>query len=469
MPANSQHPTYVDALRKWSLVRAVIDNDAQEYIYTVDEGDPLRSKKYRQDAVLYNFTALTKNGLLGLIYLHPPKVTLPPQLEYLTHNATGGGLSLDQLSQQICGDLLETGRYGLLIDYMGVNNNGTARIIPYSAESIINWHTGVVNGLDQFSMVVLQETFLWQQDDNDEFNLEYRNQYRVLKMVQGVYVQELYDRNLELINRTIPTKANGDVWNEIPFVILGSEHNTPVVDNATLYDLAVLNISQYKNSADYEESIFVTGQPTVVVNVGDIPADQWKELNGGRFKFGSRGGHVVGAGGDAKLLQASPNQLAAKAMQDKLLVAVGIGARLISPPGGRETAEAARIRYSSQNSALMTLTQNVNNGIEDALSLCCEFVLDATPSDIKYELNDQFYEDGVDATLLAQAMLMFDRGILTSEEIRDYVETSGAGLIEESDIPEPTDLDLPLSVNPGLVLEPSIANTTETESDLMAD
>lgn len=444
MPVSSEHPTYVDGLKKWCLTRAIVDNNAKKYLPDVDDRDPNRNKRYKNDAILTNFTALTKNGLLGLIFLNAPESVLPEQLNYLFDNATGSGLSLDELTQKVCGDLLETGRFGILVDCPAVEENDAdaaqdraARLIPYAAESIINWRTRRVDGRDQFILLVLKEQIIVPTSPDDIFNLEKQDQYRVLRIDDsGYYIQELYDRYLNLISSAMPTKADGSFFEYIPFSLMGTENNDAEIDNATLYDLAVLNLGHYKNSADYEESVFITGQPTVIINIGDIPADQWKEINGDRFKFGSRGGHIIGQGGSAQLLQANPNQLAGQAMKDKELSAIGIGARIISPPGGRETAEAARIRYSSQNSALYILTKNVNSGIILALEYACDFTPEANPSLIEYELNDQFYEDGTDVTLLAQAILMFDRNIISGQEIRNYIEASGAGLVLESEIPD---------------------------------
>lgn len=437
MAVNYTLPEYDKAAKKWALVRSIVDNDAKHLIADVDPGDGERSKKYRESGVLTNFTGLTKNGLQGLVFLREPEVNLPSQLEYLKKDATGSGLTLNQFAQQICGELLETGRYGVLVDFPRAQNslslkdlesgNYVARFVPYSAESIINWRTERVNGKIQLVQITLKEVKEVVQPDGFEVRRE--DQYRVLKLVDGVYFQELYDKDLKFFDMAMPTNVEGQPLNYIPFVIFGAENDDYVIDNAPLYDLAVLNLAHFRNSCDYEESVFVCGQPTVVINVGDIPADQWVELNGGKFKYGSRGGHVVGLGGNAILLQANPNQLAGQAMKDKLEQAIGIGARIIAQPGGRETAEAARIRYSSQNSALFILTKNENKGLEQLVTIACDFTKGANPIDVKYELNDQFYEDGADPALIAQALLMMDRNALSVQELRDYVANTGEGLI----------------------------------------
>lgn len=439
MPVNSEHRDYTANKKKWCLVRSIVDNNAQNYIRTVDETDPERSKQYKSDAILTNFTALTQKGLTGLIFLKDPQITLPPQLDYLNEDATGSELSLTQLAQQVVGDLLETGRYGILVDFpraetdltvVDIENGFVPRLIPYTTEAIVNWRCEKVNGKDQLVLVVLKEEVYV--EGIDEFDYICQDQYRVLQLIDGIYVQSIYNTDLEFIEATLPQKADGTNWDRIPFVFIGAENNDTKVDNPPLYDLAVLNLGHYRNSADFEESVFVTGQPTVIINVGDMDALQWKELNNGKFKYGSRGGTIVGLGGNAQLLQANPNQLAGQAMKDKEAAAVSIGARLISPPGGRETAEAARIRYSSQNSALYTLTKNVEEAIELALEICCGFALDANPDEVEFTLNDQFYEDGADVNLIAQAIMMLDRNAITVQELRNYISSSGAGLIDES-------------------------------------
>ncbi len=436
-------PEYNRAVKKWELVRSIIDNDATHLIPDVDINDQDRSIKYRNNAILTNFTGLTKNGLQGLVFLKDPDVELPPQLEYMREDATGSGLSMTQLAQQVCGEVLETGRHGLLVDFPRNENtlsisdletgNYVARILPYTAEAIINWRTERVNGKVQLVQIVLKECKEVVLEDG--FETEKLNQYRVLKLVNGQYYQELYNEDQDLVDVVQPLKVDGTPLTYIPFVFVGSENNDPVIDPAPLYDLAVLNLGHYKNSADFEESVFICGQPTVVVCVGDIPADQWVELNGGKFRYGARSGHVVGLGGNASLLQANPNQLAGQAMKDKLDQAVGVGARVIAAAGaGRETAEGARIRYSGQNSALYVVTKNMNRAFIEIIRMACDFTKDADKSEVSFELNDQFYEDGADPQLIAQAIMMVDRQAMTVQELRNYVASTGEGLITEPEL-----------------------------------
>jgi hypothetical protein len=59
-----------------------------------------------------------------------------------------------------------------------------------------------------------------------------------------------------------PKRGDGEAWNYIPFTFVGSVNNDETPDLPPLYDLAVLNVAHYRNSADYEESCYMVGQPT---------------------------------------------------------------------------------------------------------------------------------------------------------------------------------------------------------------
>jgi hypothetical protein len=116
-------------------------------------------------------------------------------------------------------------------------------------------------------------------------------------------------------------------------------------------------------------------------------------------------------------------------MEAKKADAAAIGARLIAPPGGRETAEAARIRFGSQNSALYTITKNVNMAFDDCLGYAAEFMMEI-PDDGEFELNDQFYEENADPNLIAQELMLFDRQLMSADEIRSNLNKSGIKLLD---------------------------------------
>lgn len=417
MSVSTQHPDYIAAARRWELIRDITGNDAKKHIRKPDINDSVRNAQYREDAILTNFTNLTRLGLTGLVFRKNPTVVLPVELDYLHNNFTGGGITLEQFAQHSVSQALEVGRYGLLADY---NDNGKAYVKPYIAESIINWKTKDLDGECVLSLLVLVEEVL--KPENDVFSQDVIKQYRVLRLDDqtNIYYQEIYNEDSVLLSRNTDIKDfNGAYLTRIPFIFIGSENNDVGIDYQPLYDLAVVNLGHYRNSADYEESIFICGQPYIHVDMGEQSAEEFTASNPNGITYGSRKGLITSGGGKVSLVQANPNQLVAQAMQEKLTQAAAIGARLISPSGGRETAEAAKIRYGSQHSALFTLTSNVSDGIEDAIQLLCIF-MGVNPDAIEFYLNDEFYDEIADANLVAQMILLAGNGIMSIEEIRDY-------------------------------------------------
>ncbi len=461
MPVDSQHPDYTKSLKRWAVVRKVVANDASDWIRVVDENDQVRSKQYRQDAILTNFTALTKNGLTGLVFRRKPKIAIPSNMNYLLLDATGEDLNLLQLNQKIVGEVLETGRHGVLIDYPDVGpmslaqqqiSGNVARFKTYPAESIINWKTDIIGSKTFLSLVVLVENV-----DTlglDGFAWHSTKQYRVLQLVNGVYSQCIYQETsgsagavggsydylsdgipsgyqndtteqgqYKKVAEFTPLKSDGSTWGEIPFMFFGSINNDPKMDVSPLYDLAVLNLGHYRNSADYEESIFICGQPTVFLH-GEASLEEFQSLYPEGIRMGARSGYYLGINGGATLLQPSPNQLADAAMKRKEEQAVAIGARIIAPPGGRETAEAARIRYASQNSSLYLITTNISLGMTKCLEWVAAFMgVESYP--VNLVLNDQFYDDAADPNVIAQQIMLLQNSVIGKGEIRDYLRTTG--------------------------------------------
>ena len=428
MPIESKHPDYKAYEDRWDLVRSVIENKAQKFIRTVDSTDEGRNTQYREGAILTNFTALTQEGLSGLVFRRAPFIELPDELEYLTLDATGDGRGLEQLAKQVLNEVMITGRAGLLTDYPrnegGVSIKDTenlkARLILYKAENIINWDTKKVGSDTVINWIVLYEPTLEHPED-DPFEWELVDKYRLLALDKdGNYYQQVYDKDGDLLDVVFPTDLNGNNLRQIPFCFVGSEDNNEEIDKAPLYDIAMVNIGHYRNSADFEEAVFVVGQPTIFVS-GSWGVEEFREALPEGINFGSRAGYFLGENGNAQLVQANPNQLASEAMKSKEKQIAAVGARIIAPPGGRETAEAARLRYSSQNSSLHTIVLNIDLAIVKSLGYCTIY-MGGDPLTVEFELNRRFYDETADPNLIAQSIMLFDRGLLSREEVRDELK-----------------------------------------------
>jgi len=280
MSVQATHPQYDEFKERWKITTDVVNADVMQYLKIIEIGDPIRNAQYKNDAILTNFTARTKQGLVGAAFGKPLEaLSLPTSIEFLIDDATGNKRTLAQLAQEITGDVLETGRSGILVDFPEAQEGLTqadverldlkARLCKYEAASITNWATTRIGGTTINSLIVLKEVVLVLQEDG--FSRIEVTQFRVLTFMPAnndpdspkVYTQLLLDESGKLKTDPIqPKKLDGTFFDEIPFVFIGSENNDSDVDTVPLYDLARLNLGHYRNSADYEESIHVVGQPS---------------------------------------------------------------------------------------------------------------------------------------------------------------------------------------------------------------
>lgn len=442
MPVATKHPDYSKYLPIWErtrdAVRGSVSVKDKKHVYLpVPDNESNRESKgtetarYRQylkRAVFTNFTGRTKNALVGAAFRKDSELEIPEALEYLREDATGDGLSVFQLAKDELSNLLETGRVGFLVDYPETPENISAEdaqyfhanIIPYAAEQIINWKTEAINGRKLLVLVVLAESYI---DSDDEFAHDSKTQYRVLRLTEEGYSQQLYRDEMPYGEEIFPTKSDGTKWDEIPFLFVGAKNNDSTIDDAPLADIAEVNIAHYRNSADYEESCFLTGQPSLFITTS-LTSEQWKSLNPSGIKLGSRAGHVLGETGSATLLQANPNSLVLEAMKAKESAMVMIGARIITDRAANETAEGARIRFASENSVLGDLVHNLSEGLTKAIQWVGEYMGIDTEESF-FSINDTFYDKNVDPQLIMSMVTLLDRSIVAEQDIFDTLKASG--------------------------------------------
>jgi hypothetical protein len=433
MPVSSTRREYNTYKTRWKLVRDVINSNVSHYIPEIEKSDKIRCQKYREGAQFTNFTSRTKSGLVGAIFRKDVIVELPDDIEYLIQDATGQNVSLSKLAQEGCDEVLQTGRWGLLTDYPISDENLSvadvesmnlkARIYAYKAESIINWNETVYNGVTKVSLVVIKECIEKLMPDGFEWSEE--TQYRVLRLIDGEYVQYLYNQEEQLVSFYTPKDSEGNSWDYIPFEIAGSENNNMHLDSIPMYDLSRLNIGHLINSADFEESVHITGQPTLIFST-DMSQEMFEAVNPDGIKIGARRGHNLGPTGKAEFLQANPNQLADEAMKRKEEQAVMMGARLITPQADRETAEAARMRHSGETSILALVASNV----EQALRRSCEHALRFmgsidTKDQIQLELNNKFFDSQIDPNLIMAQIQLLNNRLVAPNDVRKVLKQYG--------------------------------------------
>lgn len=444
MPVSETHAEYNKNVDKWKLTRNAATGlsfeDARHYIMrrTHEEQDQYYHRV--EKAIYTNYTGRTREGLKGAIFRLPPRIELPPDMEFMLENADGAGQSLTQVSKLAADEVMETGRFGLLADYPMVDEDLTVEqvrrmglqphIATYTAESIINWHVHVLNGRRQLGMLVLKEN---SPVHYDEFTWDYVDRFRVLRLNDSQqYTQQLYDENGDAITEEIVIRgASGQPFDYIPFHFIGSRDNLPDIDEPILYDIARVNIGHFRNSADQENNLSVHGGGTLVVST-DMSPEAFQAANPGGITVGENAGLVLSEGGKAELLQLGPASAIGTEMTHKEQMMVQIGAKIITKTGQR-TAEEARIQATSENSMLDTMVGNIDESFTAVLYDCRAFI-SPTDAEIVFSLNNDFYADTISPQEIMAMIQGSDAGVMPKIDIvRRLID---AGWIQSEGTPE---------------------------------
>lgn len=429
------HPDYARFLPQWESTRAAVEGEPALARFPgrflpdptpLDDCDEARSryKGYCTRAVYLNATGRTKAGLIGIAFGEWPDVTVPASMEYLKEDADGAGLGLYNLVQHTVGEDLETGRGGLFVDYpqraegdgtsIAEQQNGTvARIIFYKAEDIRDWAYEKIGTDMKLSYLKLYECR--DRRSEDGWSMEAVESYRILRLRGGAYSVEVFEKGdggYVSQGEVFPRDGNGQSWDHIPFQFIGAETNQAKPSKPPLYDLAQVNLGHYRNSADFEESVFMLGQPQVTMTGLDV---QWRDhLEESGVYFGSRRVLMGPVGASIGLLQVQPNTLAQGAMKDKENQMVALGARLLQPGSATKTAEQSKSETRAAYSVLSLICDNVSQAFKNALLWVQRYM--GASGEVDFAIGTDF--DGL---------------TFNSEIVNTIIKAVQAGVLPESD------------------------------------
>lgn len=453
------HPSVSATRFKWDLMDDCLAGESavkfRRELYLpiprMDDDETENQKRYGsyiQRAVFYNATRRTLDGLVGEVFSRDPIVTIPNDLKPVLTDADGAGVALSQQSKMCLSYIMGYGRSGLLADYPDTGGKPatvaqlkSGEVKPtinlYTPHTLVNWRSKVFGARRLLTLVVIHESVL---DESDPFELRYEDQWRVLKLIdvegQRVYQVEIWRKEVDdqgvestrIYQNYIPLKANGQPFNEIPFTFVGAINNDETIDDAPMYDMAVLNIAHYRNSADYEEACFIVGQPTAWFS--GLTKDWVDDVFKGRVFLGSRAAIPLPVGGQAGLLQVNPNTMPKEAMDQKERQMVALGAKLITQANVSRTLGEAQIEEASSNSILATAAKNVSAAFTKILGFAAQFV-GASETGIVYDLNTDFPAARLTPNDRAQLVKEWQDGAITWEEMRDGLRRGGIATQED--------------------------------------
>ena len=404
--------------------------------------DPLissaRFEAYKERANYYNVTRRTIQSLVGMVFSKYPMIDNADNFDKK---------EIAQTARRAVIEVLQKGRCGLLADYpinQGVVSKQQLNALGYQpkvklypAESVINWRTEN----DKLTLVVIREKYV---TEDDGFSLKTAEQLIVLRLTDGVATSQIVQQKdgAWVFGEVSPIKqSNGKAFSEIPFTFIGSENNDADVDDSPMFDLAKVNIAHYRNSADYEESIFIAGQPTLFVSG---VTDDWRDYydgvtvnaqgqevttQGNPITLGSRTAHLLGEGSTAQLLQADANTALFEAMSHKEQQMVALGAKLIDTSTTNKTATEANSENATNTSVLSTIANNVSDAFSKALNYCCLFTGDKPECVVT--LNTNYQTNKMTAQERQQLIAEWQSGAISFKEMRDKLVEDEIATVED--------------------------------------
>ena len=300
----------------------------------------------------------------------------------------------------------------------------------------------MTNGETKLSLLVLAENKIIE-DDGFEFKTSPR--WRVYQLTDNGVVVTVYKKdennkdaeNPEYVideEPVIVLMAGKKPLHTIPFAFIGADNNDSSVDDSPLYPLAQLNIAHYRNSADYEQNLFLVGQTTLkLTGLTQQWADKYLQ---GKITVGSATPLLLPAGGDADLIQAQPNSMPMEGMKHKEDQMKAIGAKLIEPGTVQRTATEAEIEETSEASVLSSVAKNVSAAYELALYFCSLFIGEIDKGSISVALNSEFQVTGLNALERKEVMEAWQAGALAWLEVREVYRRKGIATLRDEDAKE---------------------------------
>jgi hypothetical protein len=361
MDVTTKHPHWLDRADEWMLMRdsdrgeIAVKKRGETYLRkppgfgSSQEGRDLYDA-YRHRAQFSEAVGPTVQGMVGVIHRTEAQIELPAAMEWVWETATRDGLPLEAFHRRITSEILLTGRYGILAD---ANAAGRSFLAGYTAESLINWSEDRdFYVLDECGLV--RDGFVWNQHDA----------YRVLELIEGRYVQRVYEGDLKIAGEELQPSARGGVGlTEIPFVVVGPIDLTIPPQDPPLIGVARAALAEYQLSADYRWQLFMSGQETLFVINGTKP-----DMVGAGVVVELQGGS--GPAPDAKYVGPAGTGIEAHrvAMADQREKAISMGARLFDMgKKAAESGEALKIRSSAQTATLTSVSMASAQALERSL------------------------------------------------------------------------------------------------------
>jgi hypothetical protein len=407
-----QHAEYRAMLPSWQKMHDACISEThvhslgEEYLPRLDEMDDAQYKAYTKRAEFPMFARHALETFQGMTMRKPIIIEGLDRNHEFLQNIDSKGSTIDVYVSNLVETFLRYRRAGTLVEYPpsdpnqskadAEKNNVRPRLAFYDHSSIINWKTETKNNLTVLSLVVLKEA---EDVSNDEFTHEYKNRYRVLKLENGAYLQEVYNHNKELVEIKTPLKNNKPL-NYIPFEI----HGGIKVKSPAALPLVEQNFHWYMKDADYQHGLHYTALPTPWV-VGVDPKDPNAPKTIGPQKL-----WMLPIGATCGMLEFTGKGLGqvAASMQDTFANIVLLASQILVPKSAYdESATSSSIRSVSETASLSAMVKGLSEEMTRVINWACEWA-GYTEDKVLLEINSDFMPmtlSGADVSAYVSAVI----------------------------------------------------------------
>ena len=436
----TQHKSYDDMLPVWQTCcdvekgQRAIHAGLEKYLPRngAESDADYKSRIARSD--FFNAYYRTISGLVGMAFGKDPTLDLPALIDSYKDDIDLEGTSLFSMAKDVCEDILESGRVGIMVDHPPLPNNVTAisvavaermgmrpAIKTYGAEHIINWRYAKVMNARVLTRVVLKEKA---DVSTDEFEETTEDRYRVLDLDEmGSYRQRVYritDKGEDELLEQVYPLMNGRPLNYVPFIIIGPNGVQGDVEEPPLVDLAYANIAHYQVNSDIRVALHF-GVPTFCISGYVEPSEG---APGSDLVVGSRTAILL-ADPNAKAYFAEPAgqmlpsmQQALKEIEQRMAI---LGARMIADETRQaETLGATQIKRAGENSVMAAIVIAVSQAFTWALGIMAQW--SGADGDVVFEINREFSPVGLSSQELVAYMAAVQQGLMSDIEFYELLQ-----------------------------------------------
>lgn len=393
-----------------------VDGESQNYTVQTDED----YSAYKKRAVYYNYVKKMTDSLNEQLVRKQVKVNVPPKMDSIIEHFSSDKKSFLTAVKESNKDILLNYRSVCVLDAPDLKGEKVLTIadaeaqnlriyaVYYNAEDVINWRYDTINNLPVLTLVVLKETI--EDYSKDDFEPEEIVQYRVLDLLDGVYRVRIFrETEIDGDKKNAPKKVfqedenlttypefGGNKLNEIPCYFLTPKGISYSLEMPIVNDLVDLNLAHYRNSADFENALNITGSPTPVIK------DAMFDFDEGEVSLGSSRALSLGKDGDAYFMEYRGQGLNAlrDAMSKKIEALSVIGGRLLqADTKGAENAEVVEVQHSSERGQLASFARSIGEAYTTILKKIASWM--NISGDINVEFNTDYSSTILDPQLFS--------------------------------------------------------------------